>query len=121
MDFLRLTPQELDEVLSQSSLREASDTDFLQTPWVFLDGQAVVRGSAPPVPFCTQDESNPKSKYEALFNPRPDFDDLRIAFLERVAGPRMERLSDAFADCLNNLTEESIAAITAFLWSPVQL
>ena len=75
----------------------------------------MVKGSAAPVRFCMQDESKPKSKYEALFNPRPDFDDLRIAFLETVAGPRMERLGDAFAESLETLTSESISAITTSL------
>ena len=115
MDFLRYTQQELDVTLSQSSSREASDTEFLQPPWVLLDGQVVVKGSAPPVPFCTRDEWNPKSKYEALFDLRPDFGDLRIAFLETVAGPRMERVGDALAEGLGTLTSESISAITTFL------
>ena len=75
----------------------------------------MVKGSVLVAEFDAGDPFNLRSKYVALFDALSDFDCLRASFLEAVVGENMERLADALADVLDNLSAKSLAKLAELL------
>ena len=60
----------------------------------------------------------PFSKYAALFDSRPEFDNLRVSFLHATCGKNLERLADSLGEYLESGTvidADGIAAVLQYL------
>ena len=78
VDFTTLSSADL------QGYADAGDAEWLRPPWGFLRGQRVVRGTTKP--FVADAQGKPRSRYEALFDLRHDFDELRQGFLFEICG-----------------------------------
>jgi hypothetical protein len=87
-----------------------SNVDFLQRPWQIVGNRVLAVGSDIPYPYTQFDK--PSTKYEALFDPNPAFNDLRFAFLVTVCPEGFTDLQDIRN--LDDLTEEQVEAVFDF-------
>ena len=71
VDPLDLSTSELEAFVEQY--------DFLQQPWEYRNDLYIVKGTTEILD--PRDRTMPKSKYAALFDPRPQFNGLRYSFL----------------------------------------
>ena len=83
-NYTSLTASELDQMPS-----EGIDS-WLQPVWESRLNELVVRGTS--TPFVPGADGGPHSRYAALFDPRPEFNALRVSFLLQVAGDRCSYL-----------------------------
>ena len=86
------------------------EEDFASAPWEVRNGACVVKGTNEL--FEADVNGGPETKYEALFDPRPVFDSLRVSFMRMTCGERLVRLEDALGKYLATEADaEGIAAV----------
>ena len=110
-----LSEIDLERYLDPTSPQYSSQIDFLQPPWEDVRGERVVKGSVPAMRF--PNAGAPRSKYEALFDSRQEFDCLRLSFLYTAAGDSMSSLLGAVDEHLqdNSFEPDALAKLLAFV------
>ena len=86
--------------------------NFLDVPWESRGAECYAKGSS--VVLDMGDVTLPQTKYAALFDGRPAFDDLRFSFLTAVCGHRLSALETQLQQ--GNLSEEALHAVLSFSW-----
>ena len=90
-----------------------SQCDFLSPPWELRSAEWYAKGSS--VALDVADETLPRTKYAALFDANPAFNDLRLSFLQQVCGPQMSALEVQIQQ--GNLSKDPLDALLGFLES----
>jgi hypothetical protein len=88
---------------SDQQLRVVNDDEkfeYLHPPCEIRNGEYVVKGTD--CRFEIDDNGGPVSKYEALFDSRTQFDNLRVSFLHSACGQRLERLEQALVEYMSS-------------------
>ena len=89
---------------------------YLEPPWEVRNGECVVKGTS--LPFEVGESGGPRTKYAALFDGRPQFDNLRVSFLRAAGGKELECLAEAFAEYLESgsaIDENSTEALVQYM------
>ena len=88
VDYAALSSEDL------QAYADAGDAEWLQPPWEWVRGQRLVRGSRQP--FVADAQGKPRTRYEALFDLRHEFDEIRQGFLFEISSRNdMDLLQDA--------------------------
>lgn len=91
--------------------KEGSSTlDYESPPWFIRGCNKLVKGTS--LAFESNTDGGPSTKFEALFDPRPEFNDIRIGFLLEVGGWKLQALDRAVQDLFasNKLQNEDVKA-----------
>ena len=86
----------------------ANNTEWLKPPWTELRGQMRAVGSDMPYPYVQYEK--PGTRYEALFDSDPAFNDLRFSFLMTVCPPGFQDLEEV----LYNYPDDQVEGVLQF-------
>ena len=70
--------------------------DYMKKPWEMRNNCCIVCGTN--TIFEINADGGPVTKYAALFDLRPEFDALRIAFLHQIGGKSLRRVEKVVKD-----------------------
>lgn len=90
--------------------------DYTSAPWEVRNGPCVVKGANEI--FLADANGEPLTKYQALFDNRAVFDNLRVSFLRLTGGQRLVRLEDALGVLLgidDDTDAEGTSALLGYL------
>ena len=108
-DARLITP--LDTENNNKKNKAGSNTlDYESPPWFIRGCSKLVKGTS--LEFESNTDGGPSTKYEALFDPRPEFNDIRVGFLLETGGWKLQALDREVQNLFdsNTLHNEDVKA-----------